>query len=81
MKNLLLLGMLTFAAISYAKPTVHKSSIDEAEKFKITKPVVEKNVSRSFAGGSAKKEVTPKAEAREEVKSENSEVQYWKYSE
>ena len=82
MKNLLLLGMLTFAAFAYAKtPAVQKSSIDEAEKYKVTKPVAEKNISRSFAGSKAKRDVDQKPQAREEVKPENSEVQYWQYSE
>lgn len=85
-KNLLVLGLLTWVAFSYAKaPAVAKESIGEAEAYKVEKPTHEQEAARGVAGSKIKrhKKVEAKgdgAEAREPSDSD-SEVRYWQYSE
>ena len=60
MKNIILLGLLTFVTLSYAKEPIEKESIkaetmDEAASFKVEKAVKEKSAGRAFAGAKAKK--------------------------
>jgi hypothetical protein len=86
MKNIFLLGLLTFVTLSYAKEPIEKESIkaetmDEAASFKVEKAVKEKSAGRAFAGARAKKESGEVVEKSEGAKTEDSEVQYWQYQE
>jgi len=85
MKNLFLLGLLTWVTLSYAKePSVAKESMVDAEAYKVEKPTHEQEAARGVAGSKIKrqkKEVKADgAEAREPSDSD-SEVRYWQYSE
>lgn len=86
LKNLFLLGLLTWVTLSYAKePSVAKESMGDAEAFKVEKPTHEQEAARGVAGSKIKrhKKVEAKgdgAEAREPSDSD-SEVRYWQYSE
>jgi hypothetical protein len=72
MKNFILLGLLTIVTLSYAK---------EPEGFKIEKATPEKQAGRAFAGGKAQKESEHVSKDEDGAKTEDSEVQYWKYQE
>jgi hypothetical protein len=84
MKNIFLLAALTFLTftLASAKEAIEHESIEEAENFKIEKAVKEKSAGRAFAGSKAKKE-TPESElkAEETLSSEDSELNYWRFSE
>ncbi len=80
MKNMLILGFLTFITMAYAKEPIEKESMDEAENFKVEKAVKEKTAGRAFAGARAKKEVDVEKSA-EMPTTEDSEVRYWRYQE
>ncbi len=83
-KNLILLGLLSWVSFSYAKDTiiVHDSMAD-AEAYKVEKPSPEQEATRAVAGGKIKKNKSkvPTEEGMKEESSEDSEVQYWQYSE
>ena len=82
MKNLLLLGLMTLAALSYAKEPVEHESLEEAEGYKIEAAVKEKKAERAFAGAKAKKENAEEQNSEDEITtSEDSELRYWRYSE
>lgn len=81
MKNLFLLGLLTFVTLTYAKEPIEKESMDEAEEFKVEKAVKEKSAGRAFAGAKAKKETADQAQKEDAAMTEDSEVQYWQYQE
>ena len=65
-KNLLLLGVLTWVSFSYARSDdfVARDSISEAESYKVEKAVEEQEAQRSVAGSKIKKK--SKGEHREE---------------
>jgi hypothetical protein len=84
LKNLLLLGVLTWVSLSYARKDdfVVRDSISEAQSYRVEKAVEEQEAKRSVAGSKIKKK--SKAEHRQEVKDpteSDSEVRYWQYSE
>jgi hypothetical protein len=81
MKNLVLLGFLTFVSLGYAKDPVEHESLHEAEGYKVEKAVKEKAAGRTFAGDKAKKDAPEEAPKDEIPTSEDSEVRYWRYSE
>jgi hypothetical protein len=81
MKNILILGFLTFVTLSYAKEPIEKESMEAEEGFKVEKAVSEKGAGRAFAGSKAKKEVSEDAPSDEGAKTEDSEVRYWQYQE
>ncbi len=80
MKNIILLGFLTFVTLSYAKEPIEPESMDAEEKFKVEKSVKEKTAGRAFAGAKAKKD-TDTVMKDDGTKTEDSEVQYWQYQE
>ncbi len=85
-KNLILLGLLTWVTVSHAKKdhSVVQESMTEAERFKVEKPVEEQSAQRSVAGSKIKKKKirTNGDEALKPEASEiDSEVRYWQYSE
>lgn len=80
MKNMLILGFLTFVTLTYAKEPIEKESMDQAHTFRVEKAVKEKSPGRAFAGAKAKKE-TPEAAKEEMPTTEDSEVRYWRYQE
>lgn len=84
-KNLFLLGLLTWVTLSYAKePAVAKESMVDAEAYKVEKPTHEQEAARGVAGSKIKRQKKETqgdgAEAREPSDSD-SEVRYWQYSE
>jgi hypothetical protein len=81
MKNIIILGFLTFVTLSYAKEPIEKESMEAEESFKVEKAVTEKAAGRAFAGSKAKKESTESAPEDVGARTEDSEVQYWKYQE
>ncbi len=80
MKNIILLGLLTFVTLSYAKEPIEKESMESEENFKVEKAVKEKSAGRAFAGAKAKKDNDQVIHV-EGAKTEDSEVQYWQYQE
>jgi hypothetical protein len=85
-KNLFLLGLLTWVTLSYAKePMVARESIDDAKAYKVEKPTHEQEATRGVAGSKIKKH--KKAESKgdgaeqREPSETDSEVRYWQYSE
>ena len=56
MKNMIILGFLTFVTLSYASEPIEKESMESEENFKVEKAVKEKTAGRAFAGAKAKKE-------------------------
>ena len=81
MKNIIILGFLTFVTLSYASEPIEKESMESEEKFKVEKAVKETKAARAFAGSKAKKGVDETAPSDEGSKTEDSEVQYWQYQE
>lgn len=88
LKNLILLGLLSWMSFSFAKdvnhPVVH-DSMAEAHAYKVGKPSPEQEATRAVAGGKIKKQ-TVKVPTEEGMKTEtnsesDSEVRYWQYSE
>ena len=83
-KNLFLLGLLTWVTASYAKHPVAQESMYDAESYKVEKPVEEQEAQRSVAGEKIKKQKKFKTGAVEKVQpmdESDSEVRYWQYSE
>ncbi len=87
-KNLILLVVLTWVSLSYAKDRDHSivhDSIADAESYKVEKPSPEQEAQRSLAGSKIKKKKgvvsgdEPKVE--EPTSGPDSEVRYWQYSE
>lgn len=82
LKNLLLLGILTWVTTTYAKTVVSHETMSDAESFKVEGATHEPEAKRSLAGSKIKKK---KPEAHKEVPTEStdsdSEVRYWQYSE
>lgn len=85
MKNLLILVVLTWVTMSYAKTKVSQETLADADSYKIEKPVHEEAPKRSVAGGKMKKKsaesVTGDAPKTDSTESSDSEVRYWQYSE
>ena len=84
MKNLLLLGLLTWVTVSYAKHPVAQESMSEAESYRVEKPVEEQEAQRSVAGSKIKKKKKDFGDEPSRVKpagEPDSEVRYWQYSE
>lgn len=85
LKNLFLLGLLTWVTLSFARPdySVHKESLADAESYKVEKPVHEQEATRSLAGSKIKKKKASdlKDGPASETSSPDSEVRYWQYSE
>lgn len=82
-KNLILLGLLTWVSFSYAKHPVAQESMGDAESYKVEKPVEEHEAQRSVAGARIKKQkkVHKESVEREPTSESDSEVRYWQYSE
>lgn len=86
-KNIILLGLLTWVSLSYAKKdhSVAHDSMEDAKSYKIEKAVEEQEATRSVAGSKIKKRKAPvKSEegtSEEEFKQTDSEVRFWEYSE
>lgn len=83
-KNLFLLGLMTWVTVSYAKHPVAQESMSEAESFRVEKPVEEQEAQRSVAGSKIKRKAKHEGDAPSRVKPEgesDSEVRYWQYSE
>ena len=86
LKNLILLGLMTWVSFSYARPdySVSRDTINEAEAYKVEKPVEEQEAGRAVAGAKIKKKksaVKGDEPAKEEISETDSEVRYWQYSE
>ncbi len=83
-KNLFLLGLLTWVTLSYAKDPIARESMVDAEAYKVEKPSHEQEATRAVAGSKIKKQKKETAgdgaEKREPTESD-SEVRYWQYSE
>lgn len=85
-KNLFLLGLMTWVTLSYAKgPTVVRESMHEAETFKVEKPSQEQDATRAIAGSKIKKQKKSEQKGdgapEREPSESDSEVRYWQYSE
>ncbi|WPU64467.1 hypothetical protein ACJVC5_00705 [Peredibacter sp. HCB2-198] len=83
-KNLILLGLLTWVSFSYAKHPVAQESMGDAESYKVEKAVEEQEAQRSVAGEKIKKQKKVQhgdSPAREPMGEPGSEVRYWQYSE
>lgn len=85
MKNLLLLGLLSWVSFVYARPdySIVRESMMEAQSYKVEKPVQEQEATRAVAGSKIKKSRTG-VQQEEHAKEEqpiDSEVRYWQYSE
>ena len=83
-KNLFLLGLLTWVSLSYAKHPVAQESMGDAEAYKVEKAVEEQDAQRSVAGEKIKrKKKVPAGDApeKEPMGEPDSEVRYWQYSE
>lgn len=84
MKNLFLLGLLTWVTMTYAKEAhVARETIGDAETYKVEKPSHEHEAKRGVAGSKIKKQKQEqKGDGAEREPSESdSEVRYWQYSE
>jgi hypothetical protein len=85
LKNLFLLGLLTWVTLSYARPdySIHHESLADAEAYKVEKPVHEQEAKRGVAGSKIKKKKPSdmKDEPSTESSETGSEVRYWQYSE
>lgn len=81
MKNIIILGFLTVVTLSYASEPIEKESMESDEKFKVEKAVTEQVAGRAFAGTKAKRDPEQGAEEDAPSKTEDAEVQFWKYSE
>ena len=81
MKNIILLCLLTFVTLTFAKDPIEKESMEAEESFKVEKAVKEKAAGRAFAGAKAKKENGEMVKQGQGARTEDSEVQYWQYQE
>jgi hypothetical protein len=84
MKNLLLLGVMTWMSLSYARmdDSIARDNISEAESYKVEKAVEEQEAQRSVAGSKIKKKSKAEHRQHEHKSTESdSEVRYWEYSE
>ncbi len=79
LKNIILLGVLTWVSLSHAKTPVAQESIADAEAYKVEQAHKDMEAKREIAGGKAKKD---KQKNVEETSSPgpDSEVRYWEYS-
>jgi hypothetical protein len=82
-KNIVLLGLLTWVSLSYAKHPVAKESLGDAESYKVEKPAEEQEAQRSVAGAKIKKSKKHKESLGKDAPASesDSEVRYWQYSE
>lgn len=84
LKNLLLLGILSWVSFAYAgSPEIKKATADY-EAYKVEAPVEEQQAERSVAGSKIKKKKQRTAGDGAEVEATtepDSEVRYWQYSE
>jgi hypothetical protein len=82
LKNVFLLGLLTWVSFTYAKTPVMNESMVDAESYKVEKAAPEQEAQRSVAGAKIKKKKTVvKGDGPEKSESTDSEVRYWQYSE
>lgn len=85
LKNLFLLGLLTWVSFTYAKgPSIVKENFGESENYRVEKPVMEQDAQRGVAGDKIKKKKPgqePAAEKYPKSKQSDSDVRYWQYSE
>jgi hypothetical protein len=85
LKNLCVLGLLTWVSFTYAKHPHHVAheTIGSAEAYKVEKPVEEQEAQRSVAGSKIKRTAPTKGgDGAKSADSEtDSEVRYWQYSE
>jgi hypothetical protein len=85
LKNIFLLGLLTWLTVSYAKgPVVIRETVVDAERYKLEKPTRELEATRSVAGSKIKKqkkELKSDAAQKNDLNESDSEVRYWQYSE
>lgn len=85
MKNLILLGILTWVSFSYAKdPAIVHDTMADAHAYKVEKPSKEQEAKRAVAGGKINKrksKVQTEEGLKEESSDSDSEVRYWQYSE
>lgn len=83
-KNIILLGLLSWVSFSYAKGTqvVVQESMKDAETYKVEPARPEQEPARKVAGSKIKKKADKGEEPVEARPSEtDSEVRYWQYSE
>jgi hypothetical protein len=83
-KNLFLLGLLTWVSMTYAKTPVAHETMSDAESFRVEKAAPEHEAKRSVAGSKIKKKTESKghgAKTVEPTSESDSEVRYWQYSE
>jgi hypothetical protein len=84
-KNLCLLGLLTWVSHSLAMHPIAREGMGAAESFKVEKPREEQDAQRSVAGEKIKRKRKlgqPKREESQTTDSDSdSEVRYWQYSE
>jgi hypothetical protein len=86
MKNLMVLALLAWVSLSYARPdsTLQRESLKEAEAYKVEQPVPAQQATRGVAGSKIKKkkdEIKTEEPSREGPRDADSEVRYWQYSE
>lgn len=87
LKNLFLLGLLTWVSFSFAKYPVAQDNITGAESYKVENPHKYQPVKRSLAGSKIKKAKPEEKndgfqKSGQDTSSEpDSEVRYWQYSE
>lgn len=83
MKNIILLALLTWVTLSYAKDPAIVHEHWDAQAYKVEKPSQEKEAERSLAGSKIKKKKGPASDEpqKHEPTEGDSEVRYWQYSE
>ena len=88
LKNILLLGFLTWVGLTYAKHPQHVGNvaperITDSESYRVEKALPEQEAARAVAGSKIKKQKVIESDgAGKSVPSEaDSEVRYWQYSE
>ena len=82
-KNFILLSLLTWVSLTYAKHPVAQESMGDAENFKWESRPQEPELKRTVAGGKTKKKLKGQEELPKEQPASvpDSEVRYWQYSE
>jgi translation initiation factor 2 gamma subunit (eIF-2gamma) len=88
LKNIILLVLLTWISLTYAKQPHHDvvahETMIEAESYRVEKPAAENEAARGVAGSKIKRnKAEVKSDGAESTKSSDSdsEVRYWQYSE
>lgn len=84
LKNLLLLGLLSWVCFAYAEAPKIKKATADYDSYKVESPVEEQEAQRSVAGSKIKKKKQRAAGDGAEVEATSepdSEVRYWQYSE